>query len=30
VLDIGCGAGAFLRLVADRGGIPHGIDASTR
>ena len=28
VLDIGCGAGAFLRLVADRGGRPFGIDAS--
>src|SRR5688500_1545857 len=28
VLDIGCGAGSFLRLVADRGGKPHGIDAS--
>ena len=28
VLDIGCGAGAFLRLVASRGGVPHGIDAS--
>jgi len=28
VLDIGCGAGAFLRLVADRGGEPHGVDAS--
>jgi SAM-dependent methyltransferase len=28
VLDIGCGAGAFLRLVADRGGEPHGIDAA--
>jgi SAM-dependent methyltransferase len=28
VLDIGCGVGAFLRLVAGRGGVPHGIDAS--
>src|SRR5712671_5724804 len=28
VLDIGCGAGAFLRLVAERGGESHGIDAS--
>jgi SAM-dependent methyltransferase len=28
VLDIGCGAGAFLRLVAERGGVPSGIDAS--
>jgi len=28
VLDIGCGAGAFLRLVEERGGEPHGIDAS--
>jgi SAM-dependent methyltransferase len=28
VLDVGCGAGAFLRLVAERGGRPHGIDAS--
>jgi SAM-dependent methyltransferase len=28
VLDIGCGVGAFLRLVADRGGVPFGIDAS--
>jgi SAM-dependent methyltransferase len=28
VLDVGCGVGAFLELVADRGGEPHGIDAS--
>src|SRR5262245_41743549 len=28
VLDIGCGAGAFLLLVAERGGVPHGLDAS--
>ena len=28
VLDIGCGAGAFLRLVADGGADPHGLDAS--
>ena len=28
VLDIGSGAGAFLLLVAERGGEPHGIDAS--
>jgi SAM-dependent methyltransferase len=28
VLDIGCGAGAFLRLVAERGCEAHGIDAS--
>jgi SAM-dependent methyltransferase len=28
VLDIGCGAGAFLRLVSERGGEAHGIDAS--
>ena len=28
VLDVGCGAGAFLRLVADRGGVPFGIDAA--
>src|SRR5215218_2724859 len=28
VLDVGCGAGAFLRLVAERGATPHGIDAS--
>jgi SAM-dependent methyltransferase len=28
VLDIGCGAGAFLRLVAGRGARPFGLDAS--
>lgn len=28
VLDVGCGVGAFLRLVAERGGEPFGIDAS--
>lgn len=28
VLDVGCGVGAFLRLVAERGGEPHGLDAS--
>jgi SAM-dependent methyltransferase len=28
VLDVGCGVGAFLRLVAGRGGEPFGIDAS--
>ncbi len=28
VLDIGCGAGAFLRLVSERGGNPYGLDAS--
>jgi SAM-dependent methyltransferase len=28
VLDIGCGAGAFLRLVSERGAIASGIDAS--
>jgi SAM-dependent methyltransferase len=28
VLDVGCGVGAFLRLVADRGGEPYGLDAS--
>ena len=28
VLDVGCGAGAFLRLIAERGGVPYGIDAS--
>jgi SAM-dependent methyltransferase len=28
VLDVGCGVGAFLRLVADRGARPSGLDAS--
>jgi SAM-dependent methyltransferase len=28
VLDVACGVGAFLRLVAERGGVPFGIDAS--
>jgi SAM-dependent methyltransferase len=28
VLDVGCGSGAFLHLVADRGGLAHGVDAS--
>jgi SAM-dependent methyltransferase len=28
VLDVGCGVGSFLRLVADRGGRPFGLDAS--
>ena len=28
VLDIGCGLGVFLGLVAGRGAEPHGIDAS--
>ena len=28
VLDIGCGVGAFLRLVASRGARPFGLDAS--
>jgi SAM-dependent methyltransferase len=28
VLDIGCGAGAFLRLVSRRGARPFGLDAS--
>jgi SAM-dependent methyltransferase len=27
-LDVGCGVGAFLRLVADRGARPFGLDAS--
>jgi SAM-dependent methyltransferase len=28
VLDVGCGVGSFLGLVAERDGEPHGIDAS--
>jgi SAM-dependent methyltransferase len=28
VLDIGCGVGSFLSVVAERGGAPHGLDAS--
>jgi SAM-dependent methyltransferase len=28
VLDIGCGVGSFLRLVADRGARPAGLDAA--
>src|ERR687889_2839030 len=28
VLDIGCGVGAFLRLVIARGGRAFGVDAS--
>jgi SAM-dependent methyltransferase len=28
VLDIGCGVGAFLRLVTDRGARAYGLDAS--
>ena len=28
VLDIGCGVGAFLQMVAERGGEPVGLDAS--
>jgi SAM-dependent methyltransferase len=28
VLDIGCGTGVFLRLVAERGAMPSGLDAS--
>ncbi|HZQ66556.1 MAG TPA: class I SAM-dependent methyltransferase [Gaiellaceae bacterium] len=28
VLDVGCGAGAFLRLVAGAGASSHGLDAS--
>ena len=28
VLDVGCGVGVFLRLVAERGAKPFGLDAS--
>src|SRR5262245_13163874 len=28
VLDVGCGTGVFLALIAERGAEPHGIDAS--
>lgn len=28
VLDVGCGAGRFCRIVADRGGAVHGFDAT--
>jgi SAM-dependent methyltransferase len=28
VLDVGCGTGVFLRLVAERGAVPFGLDAS--
>src|SRR6516162_7775490 len=28
VLDVGCGVGAFLRLVDRRGAVPFGLDAS--
>jgi SAM-dependent methyltransferase len=28
VLDVGCGVGVFLGLIAGRGAEPHGIDAS--
>ena len=28
VLDIGCGVGSFLQLVAERGAQPFGLDAS--
>jgi ubiquinone/menaquinone biosynthesis C-methylase UbiE len=28
VLDVGCGSGAFLRLAADHGAEPSGLDAS--
>ena len=28
VLDVGCGAGAFLHLATEHGGVPHGLDAA--
>lgn len=28
VLDVGCGSGVFLRLAAERGAVPFGLDAS--
>src|SRR6516165_606985 len=28
VLDVGCGVGAFLRLIIERGGRAFGLDAS--
>ena len=28
VLDVGCGVGVFLGLIAGRGAEPHGLDAS--
>jgi SAM-dependent methyltransferase len=28
VLDVGCGTGVFLRLAAERGAVPFGLDAS--
>ena len=28
VLDVGCGAGRFCRIVADNGGVVHGFDAT--
>jgi SAM-dependent methyltransferase len=28
VLDVGCGVGAFLKLVTERGAQAHGVDAS--
>jgi len=28
VLDVGCGSGEFCAMVAERGGIPSGIDAA--